>query len=47
MIGVLFLAAWAVGMVAMPHVGWYQHIPLFFGLLAVGYRTLRPERARP
>ena len=46
-VGILFVAAWAVGMVATPHVGWYQHVPLLFGILAIGYRVLRPARARP
>lgn len=46
-IGILFILAWAVGLVAMPQSVWYVHVLLVVGLVAVGYRVLRPRAARP
>ncbi len=45
-IGALFVAAWAIGMITVPHAGWFIHLPLLIGGAAMAYDILWHQRAR-
>ncbi len=44
-IGALFVAAWAIGMITVPHAGWFIHLPLLIGGAAMAYAILWHRRA--
>ncbi len=45
-IGALFVIAWGIGMVTVPHAGWFIYIPLLIGGAAMAYDILWHQRAR-
>ncbi len=45
-IGALFVAAWGIAMITVPHAGWFIHLPLLIGGAAMAYAILWPPQAK-
>ena len=44
-IGALFVVAWGIGFLTVPHTGWFLHLPLVVGGAAMLYGMLRGRAA--
>ena len=41
----LFVVAWGIGILTVPHTGWFLHLPLLIGSAAILYGVLRGREA--